>query len=170
MSSMLSCWRRRSPCIASHRTGSTSAIDSSARPRVSEMVMTADSFLHGRAPQLYGPLSGTLATYLPTNRAPLDEVDAGAPQDLGHGFDRHRADADNRRLRAGAVHDGRCGTAPGRAPIEHEVDLVPELIDDALRIGGLGEAGQVRRRGRHRSHAAGEGSRGIVIGHPQADR
>src|SRR5688572_15144639 len=103
MSSMLSCWRRRSPCIASHRTGSTSAIDSSARPRVSEMVMTADSFLPGRAPHLDGPLAGTLAAYLPTNRSPLDKVDAGARQDLGHDFDRHRADADDGRLRAGAV-------------------------------------------------------------------
>src|SRR5688500_17279954 len=107
MSSMLSCWRRRSPCIASQRTGSTSAIGSSARPRVSEMVMTADSFLPGRAPHLDGPLAGTLAAYLPTNRSPLDEVDAGAGEDPGHGLDGHRPDTDDRRLRGGAVHDGR---------------------------------------------------------------
>ena len=52
---MLSCWRRRSPCIASHRTGSTSAIDARARSRVSEMVMAADSFLPGRAPSRRSP-------------------------------------------------------------------------------------------------------------------
>src|SRR4029079_4511697 len=39
MSSMLSYWRRRSSSMACQRTGSTSAIDSCARPRDGEMVM-----------------------------------------------------------------------------------------------------------------------------------
>src|SRR5918995_2751650 len=130
MSSMLSCWRRRSPCMASHRTGSASAIDSSARPCVSEMVMTADSFLPGRAPHLGGPLASTLAAYLPTNSSPHGKVDAGRRKDLGHGVGRQGTDTDDPRLRVAAVHDRRGEPASGRPTIEHEVDRVPELCDD----------------------------------------
>src|SRR3954451_3082381 len=70
MSSILSCWRRRSSSIAFQRTGSTSAIVSSASPLAGEMVMVADSF-----PAAPGPLhrAGASAAYLPTNEEVPDD-------------------------------------------------------------------------------------------------
>ncbi len=47
---------------------------------------------------------------------------------------------------------------------------VAELRDDARRVGRLRDAGAVRRRRGQRPHAAGERSRGVVVGHAQADR
>ena len=54
------------------------------------------------------------------------------------GLGRDRTDADDRRLRAGAVDDGRGRAARGRPAIEHEVDRVAELRHDARRVGASG--------------------------------